>query len=356
MSKQETNKRSRHQGARTSVDKKLRELDAELSRRLYATLDADAKFELEAMRVLAGIAPLEEGSSSSREETATPGEGQDSVQSVVGDAKAAHSTTGSDGPSTEVLARIVFKDGDAFHFLGVPADGEIGVAYIGKGQRWLAAISELPSPLRLYVSLAPPDTPLPWLLAAIDKQKDRLPLVGERRLCDRVVETLEAESETLRLRVPGLPGGVWTPDDFTIGGFCGWNGENEWNSEFCSGELELGPALEPNIYKCTAQLSIDVTHNSTSGGHWKRRKCSIATAAACGSPVRIRHQYRELGFFSWNWVTASDHVLGPSEVTGTLWLGLVRRRRRIIYQRSGGPFGGPGGFRALSRFSRHLTG
>src|SRR5262249_22706399 len=75
MSKQETNKRSRHQGARTSVDKKLRELDAELSRRLYATLDADAKFELEAMRVLAGIAPLEEGSSSSREETATPGEG-----------------------------------------------------------------------------------------------------------------------------------------------------------------------------------------------------------------------------------------------------------------------------------------
>src|SRR5262249_52561617 len=172
MSKQETNKRSRHQGARTSVDKKLRELDAELSRRLDATLDADAKFELEAMRVLAGLAPLEEGLSSSREETATPGERQDSVQSVVGDAKAAaHSTTGADGPSNEVLARIVFKDGDAFHFLGVPADGEIGVAYIGKGQRWLAAISELPSPLRLYVSLAPADAPLPWLLAAIDKQK-----------------------------------------------------------------------------------------------------------------------------------------------------------------------------------------
>src|SRR5262249_59495656 len=91
----------------------------------------------------------EGGSSSSGEEPATPGEGQDSVQSVVGDAKAAHSTPGADGPSTEFLARIVFRDGDAFHFLGVPADGEIGVAYIGKGQRWLAAISELPSPLRL---------------------------------------------------------------------------------------------------------------------------------------------------------------------------------------------------------------
>jgi len=355
MSKQETNKRSTHQAAGTSTDKQLRELDAELSRRLDATLDAHAKFELEAMRVLERLAPLEEGSSSSREEAARPGERQDSVQGLVGDAKAAHPTTGADGLSAEVLAKIVFKDGDAFHFLGVPADGEVGVAYIGKGQRWLAAISELPSPLRLYVSLAPPDTPLPWLLAAIDKQKDRLPLVGERRLCDRVSETLEAESETLRLRVPGLPGGVWTPDDFTIGGFCGWNGENEWNSEFCSAELEPGPLVEPNIYKCTAQLSIEVTHNSTSGGHWKRRKCSTATAAACGSPVRIRHQYRELGPRTLVDDPASDHVLGPAEVTGTLWLGIVRRRRRIIYERAGGVFGGLGGFRALSTFSRHLT-
>src|SRR5439155_7882628 len=33
MSKQETNKRSTHQGAGTSTDKQLRELDAELSRR-----------------------------------------------------------------------------------------------------------------------------------------------------------------------------------------------------------------------------------------------------------------------------------------------------------------------------------
>ena len=120
MSKQKTNKRSTHQGAGTSTDKQLRELDAELSRRLDATLDAHAKFELEAMRVLAILAPLEEGSSSSREEAARPGERQDSVQSPLGDAKTAHSTTGADGPIAEVLAKIVFKDGDAFHFLGVP--------------------------------------------------------------------------------------------------------------------------------------------------------------------------------------------------------------------------------------------
>src|SRR5262249_60940472 len=92
-----------------------------------------------------------------------------------------------------------------------------------------------------YVSLAPPDTPLPWLLAAIDKQKDRLPLVGERRLCDRVVETLEAESETLRLRVPGLPGGVWTPDDFTIGGFLRGGGESAVDAEFCIVGIGVGP-------------------------------------------------------------------------------------------------------------------
>jgi hypothetical protein len=72
--------------------------------------------------------------------------------------------------------------------------------------------------------------------------------------------------------------------------------------------------------------------------------------------VRIRHQYRKLGFFQWNWVTANDDVLGPAEETGSLWFGLVRRRRRIIYERAGGVFGALGGFRAWSMFSRHLTG
>jgi hypothetical protein len=356
VSNKKKNVPSTHQGTSTRTDKELRELDAELSRRLDATLDAHAKFELEAMHVLARLAESDEGLSTSPEEVVRAGERQDHGRSPGGDTTAAHSKTEADRPKAEVLARIVFKDGDAFHFVAVPADGEIGVAYIGKGQRWLAASSELPSPLRLYVSITPPDAPLPWLLAAIDKQKDRLALVGKRALCDSVGETLEAESDTLRLRVPSLPGGVWTPDDFTIGGFCGWNGENEWNSDVCLAEYDPGPPLEPNIFKCTAQLSIEVTHKSTSGGNWKRRKCATASAAACGSPVRIRHQYRELGFFQWNWVTASDHVLGPAETTGSLWLGIVRRRRQIIYEREGGVFGGVGGFRAWSMFSRNLLG
>ena len=72
MSKQKTNKRSTREGAGASTDKQLRELDAELSRRLDATLGAHAKFELEAMRALARLAPLEEESSSSREEAARP--------------------------------------------------------------------------------------------------------------------------------------------------------------------------------------------------------------------------------------------------------------------------------------------
>jgi len=79
MSKRKTNKRSTHQGAGTSTDKQLRELDAELSRRLDATLGPHAKFELEAMRALARLAPLEAESSSSREEAIGPGERQDSV-------------------------------------------------------------------------------------------------------------------------------------------------------------------------------------------------------------------------------------------------------------------------------------
>lgn len=350
MSNQETNVPSKHQDASTSTGKRLCELDADLSRCLDATLDAHTKFELEAMNVLATLATPEEGSSSSPA-AATAGEGQEYPISPA-DETTAGSTAEPYGPRAEVLARVLFEDGDAFHFLAVPADGEIGVAYIGrKGQRWLAAASELPSPLRLYVSLAPPDAPLPWLLAAVDKQKDRLALVGERRLCDRVGETLKAESGTLRLRVPGLPGGVWTPDDWTIGGFCGWNGENEWDSDICFAEYDPGPPLEHNIFKCTSPLSIEVTHKSTSGGNWKRRKCATAFAAACGSPVRIRHQYRKLGVFEWVWVTANDDVEGPAETTGSFWLGLVRRRRQIIYEREGAI----GGFRAWSKFSRYLT-
>jgi hypothetical protein len=207
-----------------------RKLDAELSRRLDATLDASTKFELEAMRVLDTLATAEEGSlRSPPDATTTSREGQEYPTSPAGETPA--------GATAEVLARVVFKDGDAFHDLAIPADGEIGLAYIGSNRRrWLAATSELPSPLRLYVSIAPPDAPLPWLLAAVDKQKDRLAFVGERRLYDRVDEPLEAQSSphsTLQLRVPALPGGVWIPDDYTVGGYCGWNGGTEWEVDWC---------------------------------------------------------------------------------------------------------------------------
>jgi hypothetical protein len=252
----------------------------------------------------------------------------------------------------ETLAKVVFKDGDAFHFVAVPSDGEIGVTYIGGNtERWLAATSDLPSPLRLYVSIAPPDAPLPWLLAAVDKQKDRFGLVGERQFCDRVDEPLEARSDTLQLRVPGLPGGAgWLPGDrLTVGGFCGWNGEHEFEAEVCSLQY-VQPVGQPNIIKCNPELNFELTHSSIMGGSWKRRKCATAKAAACGSPVRIRHQYRKAGVLQWIWVTANDDVVGPAELTGSLWLGIIMRRRRIIYQRAGGF----GGFRAWSGFSRTL--
>jgi Chaperone of endosialidase len=345
---------------RATSYKSLSKLDKELSDRLEVTLDAATKFELETMDVLADLAtpedergPMADAAAAEKREYAAD----------IGTETTIDSTSDEYSERQETLAKVVFNDGDAFHFVAVPSDGEIGVTYIGgNAGRWLAATSELPSPLRLYVSIAPPDAPLPWLLAAVDKQKDRLGLVGERQFCDRVDEPLEAESDTLRLRVPGLPGGPepdpknpsgagWLPvDHLTVGGFCGWNGEHEFEDEVCNAEY-LSPIGQPNIIKCNPEINFELTHNSILGGSWKRRKCAAAKVAACGSPTRIRHQYRKLGFLSgWHWVTANDDVVGPAELTGSLWLGIIMRRRRIIYQRAGGF----GGFRAWSGFSRHL--
>jgi hypothetical protein len=338
----------------------VRQLDAELSRRLDETLDASTKFELEALRVLETLEMSEKEGSPNRppEKSPAPAEGQEYPKSPAGDTPSSE-TAEANRPQAEVLAKVVFEDGDAFHFLAIPADGEIGLSYTGRNsQRWAAATSELVSPLRLYVSIAPPDAPLPWLLAAVDKQKDRLALVGSRRLGERVDEPLEAQSGpggTLQLRVPTLPGGVWIPDEYTIGGYCGWNGEDEWWLDWCwaLGGSGLGPLLEPNIFQCTSEISTEVTHKSIQDGAWRRRKCATAQSVACASPVRIRHQYRKLKLFQWKWVTCNDDVLGPMQVAqGTLWLGLVRRRRQIVYERQGGI----GGFRAWSMFSRNLSG
>lgn len=335
------------------------DLDRELADRLDATLDAETKYEREALEILAGLANPDAQSEPPTDIGADKGKREYAAQLKAAPDEA---MTDANERAGVTLARVVFKDGDAFHFVGVPGDGEVGVVYLGSNTgRWLAATSDLPSPLRLYLSITQPNAPLPWLLAAIDKQKDRLALVEGRQLCDRIDDPLEANSETLWLRVPGLPGreprpsgGDWLPDDaiFTVGGFCGWNGEQEFIDEVCSLQyVDPGPfGLIPNIIKCTSQLSFEKTHNTTLGGSWKRRKCATSRATACGSPVRIRHQYRKFGWSGWHWVTANDDIVGPAELTGSLWLGLVARRRRINYQRAGGF----GGFRAWSGFSRTL--
>lgn len=350
-------------------------LDEELTYRLDATLSSESKLELAEVTALANDQSADEDETSDQvtevavasEDEAEAREGDDSLppstapehrerEGSTGDDQAAPASLGQAQESaTEVLAKIEFGDGDALIFEAVPADGETGVAYLGQHrQRSVAVQAALASPIRLFASLAPADAPMPWLLPAIDRPPDRDELMGDRPLCDRLDEPIRAVSETLKLRVGGVADGWWQPGDLAIGGYCGWNGEHEF-MHFCGligvGEPNPGPGLLFNIYKCTPELRADVTHRSTSGGKWRRRRWSIAWCAACGSPVRMTHQYRKLGFFQWKWKTATSYVKGPQNLAHTAWMGLILRRRRIIYKREGNI----GGLRAHSRFSQHYS-
>jgi hypothetical protein len=324
------------------------ELYAELDPRLDRTLDEFTKRELAADAVLAGLTAGGSGEASAPSTAPDVESGAEVTPGTLTTAR------GDEEKPPTVLARVVFRDGACFEFTGKPSDGEIGMSYRGEDEtRWLAATGELVSPLRLFCSLAPSDAPVPWLLAAVDRQPDRAGLIGTRSLCDTVAHTLPVRDDLIRLRVPGLEGGWWVPDNLGIGFFCGINGEAEFDTNVCqfnAAHLPSSSLLFPDIQKCTAALSVDLTHNSTESGSWKRRKTSTGWVAACGSPARIRHQYRKLGFFSWQWETANNDVVGPANYVGTLWLGIVMRRRRIIYTREGQI----GGFRAWSRFSQHL--
>lgn len=348
-------------------------LNEELNYRLDATLSGERKLELAEVTALADDQSADEDETSDQvpeladasEYEVETREEDDALQPSASpqhspregdiDGQAARARLQAQSSATEVLAKIEFSDGDALIFEAVPADGEIGVAYLGKNQqRSVAVQAALASPIRLFASLTPTDVPMPWLLPAIDRPPDRAELVGDRPLCDRLDEPIRAVGEVLKLRVSGMADGWWQPDDLVIGGYCGWNGEHEF-MHFCGlvgvGEPNPGPWPFFNIYKCTPELRTDVTHSSTSGGKWRRRRWSIAWCAACGSPVRITHQYRKLGFFQWKWKTAMSHVKGPHNLTGTGWMGLIRRRRRIIYKREGDI----GGLRSRSRFSQSYS-
>jgi hypothetical protein len=232
----------------------------------------------------------------------------------------------------------------------------VGFAYHGTNeQRQSAAFGEALSPLRLFCSITPPDTPVPWLLAAVNPQIDRGALIEGRGLCNRLDVAVLAPMEQLRLRIPGLPGGWWVPDSYGSSNYCGISGEGQWEQEVCQflqDEHSPGPSLIPNLYQCSAALQTDMLHESKGNGVWRSRNCSTASAAICGGTVEIKHQYRQLGFFEWNWVTARIDLVHPTNFTETFWLGIVRRRRRIRYLRVNSL---DGGFRAASKFSQHLS-
>ena len=359
-------------------------LDEELNYRLEATLSDESKLELLDPLALAeeqepeGEEPLDrprDASEAREHESAGTGDepsgrspayrqeeeapaGDEPPDAGEDEREGRRDRESSEGPSgdrnagpaeaagKEVIARIEFGDGDALVFGAIPADGEIGVAYEGEDiRRSLMIFAPLATPLRLFASLAPPETPIPWLLPAIDRPPDRDGLVGTRPLCERLEEPKRAARSVLRLHLPGEPDHWWGPTDMAVRGYCGWDGFREFRAAFCAPEWDSGSSLLPNIFKCTPQLSLHIEHTSTNDfGHWRRRRRSDALCAACASPVRVVIQYRGLG----GWKTASNKVLGPANLTGAAWQGLIRRRRRIHYTR----WGNVGGVRAFSRFTQ----
>lgn len=329
-------------------------LDAELDERLEATLDDNTK-RLRAAETVLDALVEPEASESAGVDLSVSASGEGGAEEPQYSAERLADET-SERELAVRLAFVAFKDGDSLEFFGIPQHGEIGLAYRGENaNRHATIMGELVSPLRLFCSLTPPDVSLPWLLAAVDRQPDRAPLVGRRALCDRLESPVLAQDGPLRLRVPALAGGVWLPDDLvTPYHFCGPAGAEQFKAHtwtmYPAGGVGWGLSQYP-IYHWQLELTAETTHNSTYNGQWKTRRCAVAWAAACESPVRITHQYRDLGFFKWVWKTARTDELGPSQLVGTPWLGIVRRRRRIIYER----VGAAGGLRAFSRFAKTLT-
>jgi hypothetical protein len=347
------------------ADRATRRLDAELNERLLATLSDSTKFELETsvhLDTLAVPDDVEELLDVSAEDETTEysDEAIDAPVEEYAPGKPSDYKGSSEAPDEEppvVLASVVFKDREAFEFSAVPQDGEMGFVYLGKnGGRWLAATGELISPLRLYCSIAPPDAPVPWLLAALDRQRDRAALIGTRRLCDRIAEPIEALDQQLRLRVPALSGGWWTPDDLGIGFFCGINGKQEWENHVTDKMSGWNDPFLFDLFKSESDITLELTHDSHYLFSWIKRKTSNAAVAACGSGVRIKHKYRKLTFTGWKWKTKSNKCVGPANLTGSLWLGLIPRARQISYKREACETDEieVGGFRALSVFSQHL--
>ncbi len=324
-------------------------LDAELSQLLDASLNDSTKGQLETMRT---------------QDDPTVSE-DDQADAFLADVATTSSGDAGAGSARlrrpDVLASIAISDG-AFHFLGIPEHGEIGLAFSGNcGAMFNAIVEKFASPLRLYASIAPLKAPMPWLIAAVDDdQEDRMDLVGERRLCDRVDDVLEARlgpGGGLQVRTPTVQGGLWTPDpvlEAMAVNYCTpTSGQLAFQSKYCEAEWNPGPPTQWNIFKCTSQLSQHLTHGSVRAGTWRTRRCSIGNAWVCGPRISMAHLYWDAG----TWWTAEHGLFGtfgPS-VTAPFkspWQGKIRRYRKVQYDQV--LTATTGGFRAYSHFSRRL--
>ncbi len=317
-------------------------LDKELDARLAETLIDSTKREMELGAAIDRLQAAE------RSGEILEDVGPDSADGpAAGNGQAADLAGDTAEPAT-TLARVRFSDGEYFSFQAVAGDGEIGLGYHGERiERWTAMRAQSASILRAFCSVAPAGTPVPWLLAAVDRAPDRLRLIEGRGLCDALDAPVPVANDLVQLRIPGATGG-WSPtDQLGVGFFCGINGKEQWEQSVIASNAANS---ETKVIKWNSSLIWGDTYQSTGNFAWVRVKTATTAAAACGSPVEIVHQYRKLGWFNWHWHTASVHTYGPGNLVGNWWLGIVKRRRQVKMTRAGGI----GGFRSWVMFGPHL--
>lgn len=251
-------------------------------------------------------------------------------------------------PDDLPLARFELPTGGAVEFVGRVRTAEVFIETSSQDRdfvRQLDPVSD--SPVRLFLALAGPAEPVPWLIAAVGRSNADDSLLRGRELTDRApFRQIEALSP-----VPELPSAPQFPhpDYISWSGYCGNRGEQNFYDEFCKWEYDPGP-WPYRIERCTHVLSPEIVH--TINNH--RRSYTRTFSAGCVNGYVVQYQWRRYRFYpGWHWHTEKTTVhTQPGNFLGWHY-GYVMRKRRVRFTSVPGINGAGGGVRAWTLFYNH---